>query len=191
MLLKVVTTALFLGVTLPVAFADTLPVSGLISVGGSATYTNTDITFTGLGSVFGKGTGTFSNLPLCDACVSYPVNPFEYGSGFVAGLPIFDVVDGGTEVILNVTSIGAGTGVDSYGDLIIHGTGILSETGYTASIGTFTLSSQFGDTGASVSFSNSAMATAVTPEPASLLLVGTGLFCALAVVRRRSAETVV
>ena len=189
MLLKAVTALLLLGVSLPVAYADTMPVSGLISVGGSATYSNTSITFTGLGSVFGQGTGTFSSLPLCDACVTYPVNPFNYGSGFVSGLPIFDVVDAGTEVILNVSSIGPGTGLDEYGDLVIHGTGVLSETGYTSSNGTFTLSSQYGDMGASVSFSNSALATAVTPEPASLLLVGTGLFAALAVVRRRSAAT--
>lgn len=177
-------TALVLGsVSFGLAHADSI--SGLVSVAGTDTYDSSSITFKGLGSVFGVSTGTLQTLTACDACVSYPVNPFVYGSGFISGLPIFDVVDNGVEVILDVSSIDAGSGVDQFGDLLLRGTGVLSETGYSSTPATFALSSQFGSTGASVSFSNSAVATAVTPEPTSLVLLCTGLVGGAVAMRRR------
>ncbi len=183
-MVKQLATALVLAnASLIAAHAD--PISGLISVGGSAAYNSSSITFKGLGSVFGTSSGTLQTLALCDACVTYPINPFVYGSNFVSGLPIFDVVDNGIEVILDVSGIDPGSGVDGFGDLLVRGTGVLSETGYTSTAATFALSSQFGSDGASVSFSNSAAATAVTPEPASLALLCTGMAAGAILLRRR------
>lgn len=170
-------------VSIAAAHAD--PITGLISVGGTATYDASSVTFTGNGSVFGVSTGTLQTLAVCSACVTYPVNPFVYGAGFVSGLPIFDVVDNGVEVILDVTGIDPNSGLDQYGDLLLRGTGMLSETGYTSTAATFALSSQFGSTGESVSFSNSAMATAVTPESSPLVLLCLGLFVGAIALQRK------
>lgn len=165
------------------AHADS--VSGLVSVGGSNTYNDTSILFTDLGSVFGTSQGTLAKIGDCDQCVTFPVNPFVFGPGFMSGLPIFTVNENGITVVLDVLTLNSGSGVNSDGDLSLRGTGSLSETGYTASPATFSLTSQFGSSGASVSFSDSAMATAVTPEPQPLVLVGTGLLACMLLVRRR------
>ena len=71
------------------------------------------------------------------------------------------------------------------GDIDFDGTGLLTETGFSPTMGIFDLST--AKSGAALTFSADASVTA-TPEPSSLLLLGTGLL-GLAFIAFRKAKS--
>ena len=70
------------------------------------------------------------------------------------------------------------------------GTGMVPETGYSPTPGTFILQSSNSGT---TSLDITGTATAVTPEPNSLVLMGTGLLAAAGMLfmRRRNADNLI
>lgn len=180
---KVLSLAAALTVSTVAAHADS--VNGMISINGYDKYTNDTIAFQGSGSTSAMATsGTLSNLFAAGDTSSATVamSDFNFGAGFVSPTQVFTVTNNGTTVTLTLTSI-TSSGIDAYGNLAIMGKGVLSQTGFDSSEGDFALTSQFGNTGATVTFSASAVAP--TPEPNTLMLLGTGLMSSAGMLYRR------
>jgi len=178
---------LVLGLAGLTAMAKADPVTGQISINGYDNYTTNYITFIGNGSTNSSvATGSFSNLfsPTSDTA-SVKLYNFSFGSAFVNPTQVFRITNNNVTASLELTSISY-SGIDQYGQLSIIGTGVLNETGFDASPGTFDLTSQ-GGTNTNVTFS--ATAVAPTPEPSSLLLLGTGLLGSAGAFFRRRNQT--
>ena len=168
----------------PIALADSI--SGTLGIGGSDTLTSTSISFSGTGTVF-EGNGSFTGASGPATMTSFTfadsngVELFDVTSG--TGAPITFTIDG------SVTVIPVGTG-----DLIT-GSGLLTESGFASTEGTFELFSGTTSEGGDLSGTTfqvtaggtSAPTGPVVPEPSSLVFLGTGLF-ALALFAFRKAR---
>jgi hypothetical protein len=168
----------------PIAMAD--PITGTLGIGGTDTFSATSISFTGNGTVLsGNGTFTGASGPVTMTGFTFSdsnnVELFDVTSG--TGAPITFTIDG--PVMSSISS--------TTGDLTLTGNGVLTEAGFTATDGTFNLTSSTTTAGglSSTTFSVTAGATGstgpVVPEPSSLVFLGTGLF-ALALFAFRKAR---
>ncbi len=160
--------------------ASATSITGSIALAGLVgDYTTTTITFSNNGIVLG-GTGSLG-LTSGFAAMDGGVYPNTLNLTSAIGAVLF-ATSGADAVTFTIQSLMFDTRL---GDLDVTGTGVITETGYAPTEGTFDLSTS--RSGASITFDADASAN-VTPEPSSLLLLGTGLL-GLAIVAFRKAKS--
>ena len=174
-----------------VAFADSI--NGSIGVDASAgtttTFSDTGITFSnssGLpAGMVNSSTGSFDGVPTPEV----PIGSAVTLQNLVFGTSGTELLSGANFTFTVASSVLA-TDVVVGGNIVAitaTGTGMFTETGYSATPGTFILQSSNSGT---TSLDITGTATAVTPEPNSLVLMGTGLLAAAGMLflRRRNAD---
>ena len=172
----------------PVAFAD--PIVGSLDVGGgNDQWTTTNITFTNVNATGRDFTGTFQTVfGNGTAAATILTNPITFND---PDKLIFEVGDYlATFTITNAINI-VYDGVDF---LNVTGSGYLTMAGYDDTRAVFNLTStdtnsNRGASGSSgYSFVVTTYGVAVTPEPTSLLLLGSGMLGLAGMLRRKMAK---
>lgn len=184
MMKKLLTLGVVVAASASIASADPM-ISGTVSINGADQYgfsSNSGfINFTGPANV-GADTGTLSALGTCMACVT--MTNLNYGT--VLPTQVFTVTNNGITVSMELNSIESitqsGSGATNTAELL--GLGTLYETGYAPTNGTYVLTSQ-GGYNTDVTFSATA---APTPEPNTLMLLGTGLMSSAGALYRRRRQ---
>ena len=182
MMKKILTLGVVVAASASIASADPM-INGTVSINGTNIYNSTaGIVYQGMANV-GADTGTLAALGTCMSCVT--MTNLNYNT--TLPVSVFTVTNNGVTVSMDlnaVTSIQS-SGSGATNSFVITGVGTLFETGYAATSGTYVLTSQ-GGPNTEVTFSATA---AATPEPNTLMLLGTGLMSSAgALYRRRRAK---